>query len=189
MIGQTGIWDQETANTGHMFCYHLAKWIGEYLPKNVHVTDLGCGKGTYLDYLNTIGFESLQGFEGSYLNNIDFDIIKIHDLSTPMNIQSPWRGNVICLEVIEHIPSDFEDIVFDNICNNTANGCKVILSCAIPGQGGDGHVNCQNNLWVIKKMTDRGFKLLIDDSISARNSICEERFNYFKETILIFERV
>lgn len=186
MIGQTGIWDQETANTGHMFCYHLAKWIGNYFHKGTHLNDLGCGKGTYLDYLETIGFQSLKGFEGTKLNNADFNEIEVHDLSKPFNI---FRGNTICLEVIEHIPSEFEDIVFDNICNNTSDAGKVILSCAIPGQGGSGHVNCKNNLWVIDKMQDRGFKLLVKDSMSARASICEERFNYFKETILIFERI
>jgi hypothetical protein len=39
---------------------------------------------------------------------------------------------VICLEVGEHIPKQFENILFDNMCNHATEG--IIMSWAFPGQ-------------------------------------------------------
>lgn len=183
-IKSTGAWEQDIADTGHLFSYYLARWIANYLPKDKKIIDLGCGKGTYLGYLYDRGFRDLQGVEGSQLNNFEFTEIIVKDLSEPFNI---GKGNVLCLEVIEHIPNEFAEIVFDNICNHVDKGCKAIISCAIVGQGGDGHVNCQPNLWAISNMERRGFKLLCDDTQSARDVI-ENHCAYFKETLLIFGR-
>lgn len=183
-ISLTGIWDQETADTGHVFSYKLAKWIAEYLPKDVHVNDLGCGKGTYLTYLFDRGYRKIRGIEGCELNDFELEAIDVWDLSKPFQLEN--KGNTICLEVIEHIPFELSKILFDNICSNTAKGCKIITSCAIPGQGGDGHVNCRSNLWVINEMQKRGYSLNIDDSIAAR-SVIENYCKWFRETILIFE--
>jgi 2-polyprenyl-3-methyl-5-hydroxy-6-metoxy-1,4-benzoquinol methylase len=187
-IAPTGYWDQETANTGHIFSYYLARWIADYLNNYSIVVDLGCGKGTYLQYLNDRGFDHLQGVEGFKLNNFDFnkEFIHIHDLSKPLNLR--MTGNVICLEVIEHIPGEFEEVIFDNICRHVEHQGKAIISVAIPGQGGDGHVNCRTNLWAVEKMEARGFKLLTKDTLSAR-SVVEDYCAYFRETLLIFERV
>lgn len=182
MIQPTGIWEQDIADNGHLFSYYLARWIAAYLPKDKPVFDLGCGKGTYCAYLYDRGFSNVKGVEGYPLNNFEWSDIIIQDLSQPFYL---GKGNVICLEVIEHIPDEFSEVVFDNIAGHTGNGCKVILSCAVPGQGGDGHVNCRPNLWVIAQMEKRGFKLLTEDTQSARN-IIENHCAYFRETILIF---
>jgi hypothetical protein len=63
---------------------------------------------------------------------------------------------VISIEVGEHIPKEFEQVFIDNICSHTNS--KLILSWAIVGQGGDGHVNCQNNDYIIAKLKEKGFE-------------------------------
>ena len=43
---------------------------------------------------------------------------------------------------------------------NVVNGARkgVVLSWAVPGQPGAGHVNCRDNSWVIKRFADLGLK-------------------------------
>ena len=50
------------------------------------------------------------------------------------------------LEVAEHIPLENEEAYLDNCCKLCEIGC--ILSWALPGQGGLGHVNEQPNEYV-----------------------------------------
>jgi len=183
-IKNTGIWEQDIADTGHIFSYYLARWIAKYLPTEYIVYDFGCGLGTYCQYLTDRGFKKVVGAEGYPLNNFEYDKILIQDISKPFHF---GRGNVMCLEVIEHIPLEFSEIVFDNICGHVLEGCKAIISCAVPEQGGDGHINCHPNEWVIEHMTKRGLKYLQQDTQSARNVI-ENHCAYFRETLLIFEK-
>ena len=49
---------------------------------------------------------------------------------------SDW---VMSLEVGEHVPARFEDVIFDNIATHAHDA--VVLSWAAPGQPGLGHVN------------------------------------------------
>jgi len=71
--------------------------------------------------------------------------------------------------------------------DNGKNG-KIILSWAIIGQLGDGHVNCMNNDEVISKMNELGFDYLEDDSVSARNSVSSRIASWFLKTIMIFQK-
>lgn len=187
MPTDTGIYTPEEATYGHDFSYRLAKWIGEYLPKNERVADFGCGPATYLRYLHDIGFEHLIGFEGTQ-QNFEYGHVNICDLTVPFKKNGivPEGHNTICLEVGEHIPEHLLPVFFDNLISVVGIG-KLILSWAIPGQDGIGHVSCRHNIWVVNEFEKRGFKLLVDDSISARN-IVENRVSYFRNTIMIFEK-
>lgn len=186
MPTNTGIWEQYEANQYHDFSYRLAQYLGQYFPKNKHVIDLGCGLATYLRYLHDVGFTDLTGVEGTQLNTFEFGNIIVHDLSKP--IHQIKKGNVICLEVGEHVPNDFEDVVISNICNSCADDGKIIMSWAVPSQDGIGHVNCQHNIYIVDKMQKKGFKLILDDTLKVR-AIVEERLNYFRNTLMIFERI
>lgn len=81
---------------------------------------------------------------------------QIHmDISVPIDLGV--YDMVICLEVIEHIPSADEDVVLDNL----ARHCNKVLwfSGAIPDQGGIGHVNERPHLYWINKLCELGFYL------------------------------
>ena len=73
------------------------------------------------------------------------NICKILDLSIPTKFDEPFSW-VMSLEVGEHLPSKFEDIFINNLHNNNVDG--ILLSWALKGQGGDGHVNEQNNDYI-----------------------------------------
>lgn len=183
MASSTGYWDDKEALEQHDFSYELARWIGEYLPKGEPIIDMGCGRGAYLRYLHDIGFTTLFGLEGEVYPFNYFGNVEQQDLSILFD-KNP-KGNTLFLEVGEHIPIEFENIVLDNVCNNTAG--KLIISWAIPNQGGYLHVNCKHNIWVIEEIEKRGFKVLLKESMEARSRV-EERVSYFRNTILIFQR-
>ena len=63
----------------------------------------------------------------------------------------------------------------------------LILSWAIEGQGGTGHVNCQNNKYVIQLLSDMNYTHLVEDSLSLRSKISQRCF-WFRETIMVFKK-
>lgn len=185
-ISNTGFWESNNAHSHHIFSEPLADWLVEYLKdyKDNPIYDFGCGLGSYLLKLKSSGFKNLTGFEGDPARLKVFDNIIKQDLTIPFTV--PAQGNCIFLEVAEHIPANFESLALNNVisaCNN-----KLIMSWAIRGQAGFGHVNCLDNHEVIDKMTSKGFLYLEQDSLSAR-SINLDNAPWFRNTILIFQKV
>ena len=193
MITETGYWTSDDTEAIHVHDQGLANWILNYLQndKDKQLIDFGCGMGDYLKKLHDNGFSNLHGFEGEVRKGSP-KFIKNWDLSNPIKNYEGYNSlkksayNTICLEVGEHIPKQYESIFLDNITSLTTN--KIILSWAIIGQLGDGHVNCMNNDEVILKMDELGFKYLEDDSISARNSVSPAIASWFLKTIMIFQK-
>jgi hypothetical protein len=85
------------------------------------------------------------------------------------------------LEVGEHIPAEFESIYLDNVAKH-AKGL-IILSWAVPGQNGDGHVNCQSNEHIIDEMHLRSFTL---DEVATKALRNSASLWWFKNTIMVF---
>lgn len=179
------IWTQQEADQYHCFDYWLAQWIGQNFYKKKQLIDLGCGRATYLRYLHDIGFELLRGIEGTALSNFDYGNVRVADLSEP--IIPDVTGNVICLEVGEHIFEPYLDKFLDNIKKHVSQDGKILLSWGVPGQEGVGHVSCRHNIWVINEMEKRGLKLNCEMSLSAR-SVIKEPTRWFRNTLMFFEK-
>lgn len=181
---ETGIWEKHDIENQHVFSYNLARWIGDFLPSDRPVLDMGCGLGTYLDYFSRIGFDKLRGIEGADLEELfEFDNILIQDLAVPFDLGKKF--NVISLEVAEHIPAECQQEYVDNLVKHVDK--YLILSWAIPGQAGFGHVNCRHNIDVIAEFEKRGFKFLPEETMDARDCI-EHYCSWFSNTLMIFER-
>lgn len=181
----TGIFTSEETEDQYSFSYHLAKWIGNYLPKETRIIDFGCGNGTYISYLYDKGF-GVTGVDGEMSSSYEGQGLFIkQDLTDQFTLD--YKGNVICLEVGEHIPKEFEHIFFENITKHCTD--KLILSFAVRGQGGLGHVNCKENIEVCAIMKDYGFKFLYGPTVEARKSITKNHCEWFKKSLLIFERI
>jgi hypothetical protein len=155
MVVSNGIWDLNTAIWGHVHSLALAKALNDIFDKSNPIMDLGCGIGFYSEFLEKRGhfvysYEGTPGISEIALTRPIYPI----DLTTDYGFVE--KGQVLCLEVGEHIPYEFEDIFVYNItkvCNS-----KLVLSWAVPGQGGDGHVNCADNSYIIKKIEEKGLK-------------------------------
>jgi len=179
---ETGIWT-ESEKDFHAFDYYLAKFIGQNLNKHKNLFDFGCGKGTYLDYFNDIGFENLIGVDGFKLSNYEYDNIHIHDLTTPLDLGR--KGNVISLEVWEHIPQEFEGVFIDNLTRHLDG--TLVISVAVPGQEGTGHVNCQSNEYVIEQLEMKGCSYDYRLTFAARQNV-SNHCAYFRNTLMVFNK-
>lgn len=177
-----GIWDQFTADKYHQSSPKLAAWLAAHLPKNQIVIDFGCGNGFYCCELNKAGFGAM-GIEGFELNNFLFDNIVISDLTEPINL--PYKGSVISLEVGEHIAKEYEQTFIDNVTSNCDG--MLVLSWALPGQPGIGHINCQPKEYIVEQIESRGFILLEPMTMEARENI-DDNTDWFRRTLLVFAR-
>jgi SAM-dependent methyltransferase len=182
----TGYWEPEFAINHHIHSQKVSDWIINFLKneKETLVYDFGCGMGSYLNDLYNNGFTSLIGVEMKPpKNDYPFEI-KSQNLAEPFDFVK--KGNVISLEVGEHIP----DLHMDNFLNNITSHCSnyLILSWAVRNQGGFGHFNELNNDEVIPHVINRGFQYLEEESMDIRKDI-EPNYWYFKNTIMIFKKI
>jgi len=179
MISETGVWSEEEQHA-HIFSYNVARFSANLFKDGLITYDFGCGNGTYTQYLNDVGILT-AGIDG-YNKSSSIDILQ-QDLSKPFKIN--LSGNILCLEVWEHIPPKYEDVFVDNLVNNLKG--YLILSVAVDGQEGLGHVNCRSNEYVIDKLQSKGLKY----NEHLTNKIRKEPENYvayFRETLMVFEK-
>lgn len=181
----TGTFTLKQAMTEHRFSPRLANELTRILPINRYITDFGCGKGQYMAVLKENGFKCM-GIEGtSEIREIaKFDNIRIHDLTEPI-LFSIKEGTGICLEVLEHIPVEFEATAINNITRACTG--KLILSWAVEGQGGCGHVNERNADYVIDRIEREGFEF--DEKLTERlREAAGKDLWWFKKSIYVFDR-
>ena len=178
----TGIW-QNNSFEGHGYDTFLSNALVHILKKNniSEVYDFGCGHGLYTRNL-LVNKINCQGYDGNpYTQQLTDNLCNVLDLSKPFDM--PKKEYVITLEVGEHIPKINEDIFIGNVHNHNTKG--VILSWAVVGQGGDGHVNCQNNDYIKQKFHDLGYKNDIEEEQFLR---INSSFSWFKNTIMVFKK-
>jgi len=183
---ETGIWTQEESDTAHIFSYKIAKWIADFAKskyKKPFIYDMGCGKGTYTQYFLDRGIKCF-GIDGHPYEGLETEQYICHDLTKEIKMD---QSNItVCLEVGEHIPSEYFGQFIANLLNSTSEW--LILSWAVPGQDGIGHVNCQTNDWVKDELWNRHFQFMPQETRELRS--CPEGYvNYFKETLLVFKRI
>jgi len=145
------------------------------------VLELGAGLGCYTYYFNRSGsFSRVSGYEGaSNVYELTGGFIEHADLTEEHDFgRFNW---VVCLEVAEHIPAEFEATFVDNISGPSPDG--IILSWALPDQPGSGHVNGKTNEYVISLMQSRGFEYDAQKTIFLRG---QAELSWFKETTMVF---
>lgn len=181
-INEHGYWE-EICN--HHTDFGLMKSLIEILSDMNSVVDFGCGDATYAKNIKNILKIYVKAFDGNpNVRKITNNFASQLDLSIPFDLKEKFDA-VISLEVAEHIPKKYEDIYVDNLINHT-NG-YIIISWAIPNQGGKGHVNEQTNEYGINKFKNKKFNYLSKVSEYLRNNI--ENCNWFKNTIFVFEKL
>lgn len=188
-ISSRGYWENPTAE-GHGTDMKLALAVGKFFKdNNVHtVLDAGCGTGFYSQYLSKgmgIGTLAVDGNPNTF--QLTDGLGRTVDLSKPQDLGLfDW---VLCLEVGEHIPLEYEKIFLENLDRH--NNCGIVLSWAIRGQGGDGHVNCLDNWEVIEKVERLGYQMDMESTVKLRQS-CAEYPNtgwWFRNTLMVFRKV
>ena len=183
-ISNNGFWEGDVTLdhwNDENLCNYLIKFFKEEKIKNV--VDFGCGMGYYVQKFIENDIRSI-GFDGN--PNTDMltnNTCKVLDLSKPINFDTKYSW-VISLEVGEHLPKEFEDIFIENLHINNLKG--IILSWAVKGQGGSGHVNEQNNDYIKSKICKLGYLNDIEKENEMRNA---STLVWFKNTIMVFRKI
>lgn len=121
------------------------------------VLDVGCGTGTWLKAFEEAGVNEYLGIDGAYVNTAQLEIPK--ENFKAVDLRNAWNLNrrfdlVISLEVAEHLP---EASAAEFVEALTRHSGTIIFSAAIPGQGGQYHINEQWPAYWEKKFAVHGF--------------------------------
>jgi len=100
---------------------------------------LGAFTGHYSKWLNDTGlFSRVVAFDGIRgIEELTDNAVLEADLTKPLPVEKDSFDYVLCVEVAEHIPPEYEGIFLDNL-QIARRG--LILSWAPPGTEGEGHV-------------------------------------------------
>lgn len=179
IIGETGVWIQRTR---HVTDISLVTSLSNYFRKyRASVYDLGCGAGGYSKIFKATGLD-VSCYDGSPNTEVLTDgLCGILDLAHPIKHMQP-RDWTLCLEVGEHIPKKYEQNFINNLAKVSKKG--IVVSWAIPGQSGHGHVNCQTNDYISSEFVRRGFRKAPYMESQLRKAAS---FGYFKRTIMVFK--
>jgi len=106
------------------------------------VVDFGCGQGAWLRAWSETGAD-VMGVDGPYVDRrdmlIDAENFRAADLANPIDLGRRF-DLVQSVEVAEHLPAAKAESFVDTL---VAHGPMVLFSAALPGQGGENHVNEQ----------------------------------------------
>lgn len=184
-INKNGYWENKDKIGHHNDEILLDKILNFIKDQNIiSVCDFGCGTAYYISEIKRIINIDCEAYDGNPNTEVITNgFAKVLDLT--QNFQSTKKFDlVLSLEVGEHIPKEYEEIFIENLVNNSNK--YIILSWATVGQLGDGHINCQNNDYIISKMKNKKFDFLEDETINFRNS--NLKLWWFKNTIMIFKK-
>lgn len=179
-INKNGYWEDK--NPKHLYDKKLSYFILDLLKrKNIKtLVDFGCGDASYVKYFINNGIEC-QAYDGNpNTEEITGNIGKVLDLSQSFKLDKKFDC-VLSLEVGEHLPKEYEQIYIDNITKHTNN--LLILSWAVPNQGGDGHFNERENRYIINQLENKKFKVDSNETINLRK---QSTLDWFKYTIMVF---
>lgn len=121
------------------------------------VIDVGCGSGGLLYSLvknfdiSGFGLEySKQGRDLCVQKGLQ---VRFADLTQPLQLDETY-DLLICLEVAEHLPGEKANQLVSSL---TSGPSQVLFSAAVPGQGGNGHINEQPYTYWIEKFSKHSF--------------------------------
>ena len=186
-VGELG-----TSSTGSYilpknFMYRFDRKFANAILNNVttlgsSVLELGAGLGCYTHYFNNSRrFSQIFGYEGaSNVFEVSGGLINQADLTLKQDFGQTFDW-VICLEVAEHIPEEYESIFVENLISNSPKG--IVLSWALPTQPGSGHVNGKANDYVIALMGSKGYDFDAEKTSFLRS---QAELGWFQRTTMVF---
>jgi len=152
------------------------------------VIDIGCGPCNHLNEFNNVGVE-VYGIDASeHSKDFAYDPKNIRIANLKNNIGCQPAELAFCLEVIEHIDAEFEDVAIDNILDIA--GKWLIFSGAVPNQGGNNHVNEKPHQYWIDKIESKGLTFKKSMTENLRKSWKESNVQWwYWKNVMVFERI
>jgi SAM-dependent methyltransferase len=108
------------------------------------LVDVGCGSGAWAAvFAERFATKDIRGIDGDYVDRARLEIAEVafqaHDLTRPLKADRRF-ALASSLEVAEHLPEASAPILIDTLSGFSD---RVLFSAAVPGQGGEYHVNEQ----------------------------------------------
>jgi glycosyltransferase involved in cell wall biosynthesis len=165
------------------FAKRLAAWISEHF-NGKKIIDIGCGPGIYVNEMANLGLD-VMGYDPDVRAQGKRNIIhsSMFEVNDPADV-------VLCLEVAEHIDSSRNDEIIESMIRNMNDGATLIWSAAVPGQGGDGHINCQPREYWLEKFVAGG--LLYDEALQSKirnDMMAGEYMGWFANNVIVLRKV
>lgn len=144
------------------------------------ILDVGSGRGYAANYFYKKGLKvvAMEGLDINVENSI-YPTVK-HDLTL-----GPFYSNVDmvhCQELVEHI----EEKYINNLLDTLTCGNFLIMTHALPGQGGHYHVNCQPKEYWVNHLKARGYNLLEEDTIRIHRMASIDGAVYMYQSGMVF---
>jgi len=121
------------------------------------VADFGAGQGAWLSVWLRLGVTEITALDGAYVEQnallVPKDAFVAADLSQQVRLGKTF-DLVQSLEVAEHLPAAAAEQFVDNL---VAHSSVVLFSAAVPGQGGEHHVNERPHSYWRRLFSDRGY--------------------------------
>lgn len=160
----------------------LLREIG-LMPKSV--VDVGCGYGFFLSAVKREWPDAtLYGLDGPWVETDSLLIAK--EEFREVNLEEPVVLDrtfdlAACLEVAEHLAEEHAGRLVDLL---TAASEVVLFSAAIPGQGGQGHVNEKYPSYWCRLFQDREF--VVTDVLHSLIWANDQLLPWFRQNLFIF---
>jgi hypothetical protein len=151
--------------------------IERFCPKSV--LDIGSGLGHASEFFHSKGLRVLavegdpSNVAGSMYPAIQFDLTR--------GAVNARVDLVHCQEVVEHIEERYLDNLLDSMCA----GRYILMTNALPGQGGHHHVNEQPTEYWVKHLAMRGCRVLVEDTNRIRRLAAADGAIYLAQTGLL----
>lgn len=165
---------------GDPFTFSPTVWnylINRFALKSV--LDLGAGRGYSSAFFHQAGLQVLavdgmrENCEKSLYPTAQFDLTQ-SSIYCKVDL-------VHCQEVVEHI----EEQYIENLLSSLANGKFILMTNALPGQGGHHHVNEQPTEYWIQHLKRYGCEVLLEDSNRIRQMAAKDGAIYLAKTGLV----
>jgi SAM-dependent methyltransferase len=151
------------------------------------VLDIGCAGGGWLSEWKQAGIADVFGVDGAYVDVADLEIeaerFKAADLSRPFDLGRTF-DLVESFEVAEHIDEAASGIFVSNLVKHA--GRFILFSAAVPGQGGEYHVNEQPYDFWRKRFAENGFSVY--DFVRPRIAADSKISFWYRYNIILFVR-
>ena len=150
------------------------------------VVDIGCGTGAWLAEFMNLGVTDAIGVDGDYVAPetllIPVEAYRGQDITQRFDLGRRF-DLAICLEVGEHIPNAASATLVDNI---VAHAPLVLFSAAVPGQGGQDHINEMPISFWRDLFEQRGYQAF--DPIRPRLRGDREVEPWYRNNVLLYVR-
>jgi SAM-dependent methyltransferase len=149
------------------------------------VLDVGCGTGVNMRWFKNMGCDvvGIEGCPDAIARRKCSPIIQHDYTKGPLRMDGEF-DLCISTEFVEHVEQQYEENWFSSM----QSAQRILMSHAIPGQGGYHHVNEQTGIYWIRRFSEYGYVCCLDISRRMRATVARVPAPWGRNTLMLFKR-